>query len=131
MVCGRVFVGSTDCGIRHPWARTTRRTADTQMPATRVGASGEPGPIIAKSKELCGRRDLARGAGATPMSSFRVQRVGGERLSAPFRLHPLQVPEDGARIAPQVLRRLGAVPAVPFEDLVDVALLPFVARLRE
>src|SRR5437899_6020284 len=70
-------------------------------------------------------------ADTTLLLSFGVQRVGWERLSAPFRLHALQVPEDGARVDPQILRRLGAVAAVPLEHLVDVALLPFVACLRE
>src|SRR5712691_12738197 len=131
MVCGRVFAGSTDCGIRHPWARTTRRAADAHTPANLLGASSEPGRIIAESNDLRDVRALGRHAGATRMSSFRVQGVGWERLSAPLRLHPLQVAEDGARIDPEVLGRLGPVAAVPLQHLVDVTLLPLVARLSE
>src|SRR6266849_1312934 len=100
---------------------------------TSIGCSrkfGNAGGTVSTRGVVDGRA-FARSAGATRMSSFRVQRVGWERLSAPFRLHALQVAEDGARVHPEVLGGLGPVAAVPLQHLVDVTLLPLVARLRE
>src|SRR3982751_2770482 len=108
-----------------------RAIADAHLRAIDLGASGEPGRIIWESSTLSGRFGPAGAPGATLLSSLGVEQFGWERLSAPLRLHPLQVPEDGARVDPEVLRGLGAVAAVPLEHFVDVTLLPLVARLRE
>src|SRR5437899_3426330 len=132
MVCGRVLSGSTLCGTRHPpAARASAAIAGRPMPARLLRARRAPGKFIRNSAALRVAAAAPAPLAATPLSALAFERVGWKRLSAPFRLHPLQMSEDGARVDAQVLGRLGAVAAVPLQHLVDVALLPLVPSLRE
>src|SRR5207237_3968691 len=132
MVWGRVLSGSTLCGTRQPpAARRIAANAGTLLPASALGANPTPGKFIRNSAALRVPAAARPGVDATSPSALAFERIGREGLSAPFRLHPLQVAEDGARIDAQVLGGLGAVAAVAVEDFVDVALLPLVPRLRE
>src|SRR5438067_11653457 len=119
MVCGRVLSGSTLCGTRDPPAATrSAAIAGTPLPARILGATRAPRKFIRNSATLRTAAAARPQVAATSLSALAFQRVGWERLSAPFRLHPLQMAEDGARVDGPVLGGLGAGLAVPLQHRV-------------
>src|SRR4051812_36643783 len=113
-VCGLVVVGSTLWGTRHADSASaksgTATALDIPLPFARIGrARDAPARIRPQQGRFAAFAAPAPRPSTTALSGFQdIVGPFGKRLVASPGL-ALEVAEDGARIDPEVLRRLGAI----------------------